>query len=66
MRQPPVHSSTGLGREEVMKRGGGEEARRVWAVCDKCATHGDKAAVGFDVDTQGSSLREHATHFFGP
>ena len=25
--------------------------------------HGDRAAVGVDIDAQGSSLREHKTHF---
>ena len=33
------------------------------AVCDVCAAHGDKAAVGVDVNTQCSSLREGKTHF---
>ena len=34
-------------------------------MCDGCAAHGDRAAVGGDVDTQtqGSSLREDETHF---
>ena len=27
-------------------------------MCDVCAAHGDRAAVGVDVDAQGSSLRE--------
>ena len=27
-------------------------------MCDVCAAHGDGAAVGVDVDAQGSSLRE--------
>ena len=58
MRWPPVHLSAGTGREEVMRTGGGEEARSVRAMCDVCAAHGNRAAVGVDVDTQGSSLRE--------
>ena len=49
---PPVDLSTGTGREEVMKKGGGEEAGSVRAICDECAAHGDRAAVGVDVDTQ--------------
>ena len=32
-------------------------------MCDVCAAHGDRAAVGGDVDTQGSSLRQDETHF---
>ena len=32
-------------------------------MCDVCAAHGDWAAVGVDVDAQGSSLREDETHF---
>ena len=32
-------------------------------MCDVCAAHGDRAAVGVDVDAQGSSLREDETHF---
>ena len=43
-----------------MRKGGGEEARSVRAVCDVCAAHGDTAAVGVDVDAQGS---EDETHF---
>ena len=30
---------------------------------DVCAAHGDRAAVGVDVDAQGSSLREDESHF---
>ena len=32
-------------------------------MCDVCAAHGDRAAVGVDVDAQGSGLREDETHF---
>ena len=32
-------------------------------MCDVCAAHGDRAAVGFDVDAQRSGLREDNTHF---
>ena len=46
-----------------MKKGGGEEARSVRCMCDVCAAHGDRAAVGVDVDAQGSSLREGETGF---
>jgi len=28
-----------------------------------CAAHGDRAAVGVDVDAQGSGLREDESHF---
>ena len=33
---PPGHLITGAGREEVMKKGGGEEARSVRCMCDVC------------------------------
>ena len=46
----------------MIGKGGGEEARSVRDVCDVCAAHGDKAAVGVvyvvDVDTQDSNLGE--------
>ena len=58
MRRPPGHLITRAGREEVMRKGGGKEVRSVRCMCDVCAAHGDRAAVGVDVDTQGSSLRE--------
>ena len=32
-------------------------------MCDVCAAHGDRAAVGVDVDAQGSGLREDESHF---
>ena len=63
MRRPPGHLITGAGREEVMRKGGGEEARSVRCMCDVCAAHGDRAAVGVDVDAQGSGLREDESHF---
>ena len=63
MRWPPVHLSTGAGREEVMRKGREEEARCVRAVCDVCAAHSDRAAVDVDVDTQRSSLCEDETNF---
>ena len=56
MRRPPGHLSTGAGREEVMRKGGGEEARSVRCMCDVCAAHGDRAAVGVDVDAQGAAF----------
>ena len=34
MRRPPGHLITGAGREEVMRKGGGEEARSVRCMCD--------------------------------
>ena len=36
----------GAGRKEVLRKGGGEEARNVRCMCDVCATRGDSAAVG--------------------
>ena len=64
MRWPPVHLSTGTGREEEMGKGGGER-RGLCEPCDMpvCAAHDDRTAVGVDVDTQGSSLREDKTYF---
>jgi len=41
-----------------LSKGGGEEARSVRCVYDVCAAHGDRAAVGVDVDAQGSGFRE--------
>ena len=49
MKRPLVHSSTGTGREEMMTKGGGEEARSVPARCDVRVAHGDRTAVGVDV-----------------
>ena len=37
--------------------------RSVRCMGDVCAAHGDRAAVGVDVDAQGSSLREDESHF---
>ena len=37
--------------------------RSVRTVCDVCAVHGDRAAVGVDVDAQGSRYREDETYF---
>ena len=37
--------------------------RSVRCMCDVCAAHGDRAAVGVDVHAQGSSLREDESHF---
>ena len=42
-----VELITGAVREEVMRKGGGEEARSVRCMCDVCAA---RAAVGVDVD----------------
>jgi len=47
----------------MLRKGGGEEARCVQYMCDVCAAHGDRAAVGVDVDAQDSSLREDESHF---
>ena len=74
MRRPPGHLISGAGREEVLRKGAGEEARSVLEdtrsvlvscvrMCDVCAAHGDRAAVGVDVDAQGSGFREDETHF---
>jgi hypothetical protein len=49
--------------EEVMRKEGAEEARSVRCMCDVCAAHGDRAAVGVDVDAQGCGFREDETHF---
>ena len=54
MIRPLGHLIMGAGREEVKRRGGGEETRSVRCMCDVCAAHGDRAAVGVDVDAQGS------------
>jgi len=45
----PGHLITGGRREEVMRKGGGEEERSVRGMCDVCAAHGDRAAVGVAV-----------------
>ena len=63
MRRPPGRLIMGAGREEVLRKGGGEEARSLRCMCDMCYAHGDKAAVGVDVDAQCSSLREDESHF---
>jgi hypothetical protein len=36
MRRPPGHLMTGAGREEVLRKGGGEETRSVRCMCDVC------------------------------
>ena len=56
-----IHSTLEL--RGMMRKGGGEEARSVRCICDVCAAHGDRAAVGVDVDAQGSGFREDETHF---
>ena len=33
MKKPPEHLITGAGREEVLRKGGGEEARSVRCMC---------------------------------
>ena len=63
VRRPPGHLITRAGREEVMRKGGGEEVRSVRCMGDVCAAHGDRASVSVDVDAQGSSLREDESHF---
>jgi len=45
-----------------MRKRGEEEAKSVRAIRDVCAAHGDRAAVGVNVVTQGSSLGEDETH----
>ena len=59
----PGYFITGAGWEEVMRKGGGEEARSVRCMCDVCTAHADRAAVVVDVDAQGSGLREDESHF---
>ena len=39
IRRPPGHLIIAAGREEVMRKGGGEEARSVRCMCDVCAAH---------------------------
>ena len=36
MRRPPGHLMTGAGREEVLRKGGGEETSSVRCMCDVC------------------------------
>jgi hypothetical protein len=48
MRRPPGHLITRAGREDM---------RSVRCMCDVCAAHGGRSAVGVDVDAQGSGLR---------
>ena len=43
-------------REDIMRKGRGEEERSVRTMCDVCADYDESAAVGIDVDTQGCSL----------
>ena len=46
MRRPPGHFLiTGAGREEVLRKGGGEEARSVRCMCDVCAAHEELVAA---------------------
>ena len=49
---------TETGREEVIRKEGGEEARSMRDICDVCVAHDDRAAVGVDFDSLGSSLRK--------
>ena len=46
MRRPPGHLITRAGREEVMRKGGGEEVKSVRCMCDVCAAHGDLEFCG--------------------
>ena len=55
-------SGEGGGDAKERRRGGEKRAMYV-CVCDVCAAHGDRAAVGVDVDAQGSGLREDESHF---
>ena len=52
-----LNYESGEGGPEAMRKGGGEEVRNVRCMCDVCAAHGGRAAVGVDVDAQGSGLR---------
>ena len=40
IRRPHGHFITGAGREEVLRKGEGEEAISVRCMCDVCAAHG--------------------------
>ena len=63
--KPPwaLNYGSGEGGGVVTGRRRASEARSVRCMCDVCAAHGDRAAVGVDVDVQGSGLREDETHF---
>ena len=47
-----------------MRKGGGEEARSGRCMCDVFAAHGNRAAIGVDVDAQGSGFGEDETMSF--
>jgi hypothetical protein len=36
MRRPPGHLITGVGMEEVLRKGGGEKTRSMRCMCDVC------------------------------
>ena len=57
MRRPPGHINYGSGE------GGGDGKGRRRGGEKQCSAHGDRAAVGVDVDGQGSGFREDETHF---
>ena len=44
-----------------MRKGGGGVVSSVRCMCDVCAAHGNRAAVGVGVDAQGSGFREDDT-----
>jgi hypothetical protein len=46
----------------VIRKEEGDETRSKQAVCDVCAAHGERAAVGVNADAQGRSLRKDETH----
>ena len=48
------------GGDEKWRRRGGEELR---GICVMWVAHGERAAVGVDVDAQGGGLGEDETHF---
>ena len=45
MRRPHGHLITGAGREEVLRKGGGEEARSVRCMCDVYTAHEELVAA---------------------
>jgi len=55
-------SGKGGDDEKGRRRGGERRANPVRCMCDVCAAHGDRAAVG-DVDARSSGFHEDETHF---
>ena len=57
MRRHLGHLNYESGEGGGVRKGGGEEVSSVRCMCDVCAAHGDRAAVGVDVDAQRPSRR---------